>query len=251
MEIVVRADVGEVAREAAERVIAAAKDAVTERGQFTFVLSGGSTPEALYRLLATAEFARRMDWEHTAVFFGDERCVPPEHEWSTYGLVRRTLLEDVPLRGETIYRVPAEDGPANAAREDAQTRAGVLSVPTGELPRFDLVLLGMGDDGHTASLFPGMPALDERDAWVVGTAVPAYVKPQVPRVTLTLPVLNAARDVLFLVTGQGKAERVRQVLDQVAGGATDETLPAARVKPNEGRLTWLLDEAAGAVLKQE
>ncbi len=244
MEIVVRADGAAVVREAAERVVAAAKDAVAERGRFTLALAGGSSPAALYELLASPAYLSRIDWPRTLIFFGDERCVPPEHEWSNYGMARRTLLDRVPLPPENIFPIRGENGPANAAAEYVEKLHAVFGQDE-SVPRFDLILLGMGDDGHTASLFPGMPALDERDAWVVGTSVPAYVKPQVPRVTLTLPVLNAARDVLFLVTGQGKAKRVREVRDEVAD------LPAVLVQPQDGRLAWLLDEAAGASLKQE
>lgn len=247
MEIVVKEDAVAVAREAAERVVTAHREAIAARGRFTFVLSGGSTPEALYRLLASPDYAPRIDWPRTEVFFGDERCVPPEHEWNCYGMARRALLDHVPLHSDAIHRIPAEHGPAGAADEYALTLARVLHLDQGQWPRFDLLLLGMGDDGHTASLFPGMAALDERVAWVVGTEVPPYVRPQVSRVTLTLPVLNNARAVLFLVTGQAKAERMRQVLTGASGKmAADggELLPAARVRPHEGTLTWLLDEAA-------
>lgn len=225
--------------EAAGRIFAqAAAEAVAKRGQFTVALSGGSTPEALYRWLVEPDHAGQVDWSRTHVFFGDERCVPPQDERSNYGKARETLLARVPLPSEHVHHIagelPPEEGAAQYARELAQ------HFGAQDLPRFDLILLGMGDDGHTASLFPGMPALEERERWAVSTDVPEYVRPHVPRVTLTFPVLNAARRVLFLVTGQGKAARVAEVLS----GAS--TLPAVRVRPVDGELVWLLDEAAAA-----
>lgn len=254
MEIVVRTDVSGVAHEAAERVVASSVKAIAARGRFTLVLAGGSTPAALYELLASPDVAPRVDWSRTHVFFGDERCVPPEHEWSNYGMARRTLLDRVPVPAEVIHRIHGENGPANAANDYATTIGRLLAPAPGAEPRFDLILLGMGDDGHTASLFPGMAALSESDAWVVGTAVPGYVRPQVPRVTVTLPVLNEARAVLFLVTGNAKADTVRRVLgegSQAGAERTDpEGLPAARVQPSDGLLTWLLDEPAASLLEK-
>jgi 6-phosphogluconolactonase len=251
VEVVVLSDAPAVAREAAERVISAANRAVAARGAFSLVLSGGSTPEMLYRLLAAPANRDRLDWSRTEIFFGDERRVPPDHEWSNYAMARRTLIDHVAVLPENVHRIAGELPPAEAASAYASGIRQALADPELSVPRFDLVLLGMGDDGHTASLFPGMPALLERDAWVVGTGVPQYVRPQVDRVTLTYPVINAAREVLFLVTGENKAEPMRKILREAPSQPADALLPAARVKPNDGMLTWLLEPAAASLLGGE
>jgi 6-phosphogluconolactonase len=232
-----------VAEAAGRFFIAAATAAVAARGRFTVALSGGSTPEVLYRWLAAPERAAQVNWPRVEVFFGDERCVPPDDPASNYGTAREALLSRVPLPPGNVHRVLGELPPEEAASAYERELGGVFY---GEQPRFDLILLGMGDDGHTASLFPGMSALQERGRWCVATAVPAYVKPSVPRVTLTFPALNAARNVAFLVTGQGKAARVAEALSQAGEGSL---LPAAQVNPSSGALTWLLDEHAAAQLE--
>jgi 6-phosphogluconolactonase len=249
VEIVVRPDGEAVAREAIERVLVSAAQAVSSRGRFIFALAGGSTPAVLYELLASPEFIHRVDWARTEVFFGDERCVPPDHEWSNYRMARQALLDHVPIRASNVHRIAGELGPDAAAAAYTATMGTVFVMGEGALPRFDLILLGMGDDAHTASLFPGMPALLEREAWAVGTPVPEYVRPQVRRVTLTLPVLNAARQVMFLVTGSAKAEPVRRVLLDAGHDPAAAALPAARVRPEEGALAWLLDQPAAAWLR--
>lgn len=231
-----------VAETAAHLFVAAAAEAIAARGQFTVALSGGSTPEALYRWLAQPEHAAQVDWPRTQVFFGDERSVPPEDARSNWGKAQETLLGHVPLPTENLHRIPGELSPEEGAARYERELAEHFG-PDG-VPRFDLVLLGMGDDGHTASLFPGMAALDERERWAAATDVPEYVRPYVPRVTLTFPVLNAARRVLFLVTGKGKAAGAAEVL------SGNSTLPAARVRPTDGALIWLLDADAAAQLKR-
>lgn len=232
-----------VAEAAGQLFISSARQAVAARGAFRVALSGGSTPEALYRWLAEPARAGQVDWRRVKVFFGDERCVPPDDARSNYGQARAALLGRVPLPGRNIHRMQGELPPEEAARACEQQLTHAFEA--GE-PRFDLILLGMGDDGHTASLFPRMPALEERTRWCVATDVPAYVKPNVRRVTLTFPVLNAARAVAFLVTGQGKAARVAEVLSPRGEG---ELLPAARVNPAGGALIWLLDEEAASLLE--
>ena len=250
MDIDVQADAKMVASEAGKHVLAAAGSAISDRGRFTLVLAGGSTPAALYELLASPPYSSRIDWPRVEVFFGDERCVPPDHASSNYAMAQRTLLSRVPLLSQNIHRISGELPPAEAAAAYAETIGSVLLPENALVPRFDLILLGMGDDGHTASLFPGMPALHERDAWVVSSPVPDYVRPAVARVTLTLPVLNAAREVLFLVTGQAKAETVRRVLRDAEHEVAAAALPAAQVRPRDGGLMWLLDESAGSLLEE-
>jgi 6-phosphogluconolactonase len=231
-----------VAEAAARHFVAASAAAIAARGQFTVALSGGSTPEALHRRLAEPDYAAQVNWPRVHVFFGDERAVPPDDARSNYGKARETLLTRVPLPPENLHPMAGGLLPNEGAAQ--YERALAEHFGADNLPRFDLILLGMGDDGHTASLFPGMPALDERARWVVATDVPPYVQPNVSRITLTYPVLNAARVALFLVTGNGKAARLGEVL------SGDSALPAARVNPADGELIWLLDEEAASQLKR-
>jgi 6-phosphogluconolactonase len=234
----------DLAGRAAGLIRAAAAVAVGERGRFTLALAGGSTPEKAYRLLAADDGAR---WDRTLLFFGDERFVPADDPRSNLAMVRRSLLTG-PVTAARVFPVPtARPSAADAARAYAATLAAELGVPPdGPPPRFDMVLLGLGDDGHTASLFPGQPALSERDAWVVSSP-PGVLPPPVDRVTFTFPTLNAARAVLFLVAGANKAEALRDVLE---GGADRERRPAAGVRPTAGSVTWLIDEAAAGLLSR-
>jgi 6-phosphogluconolactonase len=199
------------------------------------VLTGGSTPGRAYEMAA----ARGADWSRATVWFGDERCVPPDDDRSNYRLARTTLLDHVQV-GE-VLRMEAERGPSEGAdRYEAQVRERL-----GDVPRFDLLLLGLGSDAHCASLFPGKPGVDVRDRLVTGVPEPG-LEPFVPRVSLTIPALNAAREVVFLVTGSGKAEAVRRAF----GDPPDPASPAAHVRPTGGKLTVLLDAAAAAELRR-
>lgn len=225
-EIVVLPDLETISRAAAGRVAALAQAC----DPFTVALSGGSTPRRLYELLAASPFRERIPWAQTHVFWGDERCVPPDHPDSNYHLARQALLDRVPLLARNVHRILGELEPEQAA---AAYRAELLTA-LGDDRRFDLVLLGLGDDGHTASLFPGTAALQERTL----AAAVVYVERLASwRITLTLPTLNAARHVLFLVSGANKAPALVRVL---AG----EPLPAGLVRPPQGQLTWLVDRAA-------
>jgi 6-phosphogluconolactonase len=229
-------DPAALARAAAEEVARRAEAAVAARGAFTLALAGGSTPRALYRLLADpgAPFRARIAWPAVHAFFGDERAVPPDSFDSNARMAREALLDHVPVG--SVHRIAGELGADEAAaRCEADLRAHFGDAP---VPRFDLVLLGLGSDGHTASLFPGSPALAVRDRWAV--AGPPGLPPLVPRVTLTLPVLDAARAVLFLVAGADKAAPLRRLVRPRAG---EEPIPAARVHP-QGELLVLADEAA-------
>jgi 6-phosphogluconolactonase len=220
----------ELARAAAEHFTTIAENTIITRGQFTVALAGGSTPRATYALLASDEFATRLNWQHVHVFWGDERCVPPDHPDSNHRMAREALLDHVPIPTDNIHRIRGELNPEQATsiyRDDLKTTLGSDG-------RFDLVLLGMGTDGHMASLFPGTTALEERKR----AAVAVYVeKLQSWRVTLTLPTINAARHVLFLVSGSAKAT----VLAQISAG---KSLPAGLVRPSHGQLTWLVDKDA-------
>jgi 6-phosphogluconolactonase len=225
-------------RTAAAELSAAARAAVAQQGRFSLALPGGHTPRGLYALLAGDEaFRTAIPWARTHVFWGDERHVPPEDPDSNYRMAREVLLDRVPLPAANVHRVFAEERDAGraAARYEQELR-GFFGLEGAALPRFDFVLLGLGPDGHTASLFPGTSALQEATRLVVATHVPAL---GTDRITLTLPVLNQAACVTFLVSGAEKAPVVRAVLEQRRG----TPLPAQRVRPT-GRLLWLLDAAA-------
>jgi 6-phosphogluconolactonase len=228
------ADAADLARAAAEYFVALAGKAVATRGQFAVALAGGSTPRAAYALLASDEFAARVDWLRVHVFWGDERCVPPDHPDSNYRMARAALLDHVPIPTDNIHRIQGELNPDQAA----SIYQGELQAVLGTGERFDLILLGMGVDGHTASLFPGITALEERERAVVAVYVENM---QSWRVTLTLPIINAARHALFLVSGDAKAE----VLAQINAG---ERLPTSLVQPSHGQLTWLVDQNAASNL---
>ncbi|TAH34366.1 MAG: 6-phosphogluconolactonase [Planctomycetota bacterium] len=222
----------ELSRIATEEVLRAAGEAIAARGSFFVALAGGSTPRMLYQRLAAAPGVRFRRWQ---IFFGDERCVPPDHLDSNYRMVKEALLDPAGIPPELVHRIPGEMEPAAAA---VQYELELAESFPGAAPRFDLVLLGMGADGHTASLFPGTAALEERERLVRENRVE---KLQAWRVTMTLPLLNAARRVIFLVAGSDKAAALRSVL-QPAGGM--ELPPAARVAPVDGSLLWLVDRAA-------
>jgi len=230
-------DAEALARDAAQRFAGLAREAVGSRGRFSVALSGGSTPGALYRLLAEEPYRSQVAWTQAHLFWADERCVPPEDPGSNYRLAWEALIAHVRIPAENVHRVRGELAPKEAARAyDRELRRFFC----GPRPRFDLVLLGLGSDGHTASLFPESEVLEERERLAVATTA-IYGNRPAERVTLTLPALNAARQVVFLVSGLGKAEIVQAVLTDVEG-----RLPARRICPAAGQLTWLLDAAAAA-----
>lgn len=240
------ADAGALARDAAEELARCAEEAVRERGRFTLALAGGSTPKRLYELLADrdAPFRERIDWSSVHFFWGDERHVPPDHSDSNYRMAREALLDAVPVPPGNVHRIRAElPGAVQAAAEyEAELRRSFALVP-GEVPRFDLVLLGLGADGHTASLFPGSEALHERERLV---AAPWIAKLQAFRITLTPPVIERAAEVLFLVSGEDKAPALHAVL---AGERDPDRLPAQLARPRDGRLLWLVDRTAASRLE--
>jgi 6-phosphogluconolactonase len=227
---------------AAEEVIRAATQAIAERGRFTIALSGGSTPRNLYTLIA-ANASANLPWAQMFFFWGDERHVPPDDADSNYRMAQETLLSKVPVPPGNVFRIPAENPDATAAAEAyEQTLRKFFALAPGEVPRFDLILLGLGPDGHTASLFPETAALRETSRLVVANWVE---KLNASRITFTLPVLNAARCVAFLVSGADKAAVVREVLE---GNAPAEKYPSRLVQPGEGKLIWFVDRAAASEL---
>jgi len=237
-------EAGALALRAAALAVEAAREAVAHRGRFLFVLSGGSTPEKLYRLLAEPEHRSAIEWTKTFVFFGDERFVPPDDPASNLGMAQRALLAQVPIPAAQVLAVPTGEKSSTTAAAVYSRDVGRQAPDSLPIPRFDLVLLGLGDDGHTASLFPGKPALKVHDRWVTSSP-PGVLPPSVERITMTFPVLNAARQVVFLVVGEKKAEVVREILERSAGA---EKYPAARIAPVDGTLTWFLDQAAASRL---
>jgi 6-phosphogluconolactonase len=224
----------ELARAAARFFTEEAVGAVQSGGRFRVALAGGSTPRQLYLHLA----GEPLPWNRTELFWSDERHVPPDHPQSNYRMAREALLSRVPLAEENVHRIRAElPEAAQAAEEYEETLREVFALPPPEVPRFDLVLLGIGADGHTASLFPGSNALAESRRLVVAPWVPQL---DAFRITLTLPVLNHAATVLFLVSGSEKAEILAKVLDD----PSEPPLPARAVRPAAGRLVFLVDEPA-------
>lgn len=239
-DIQVLEDTTALAQEAADRFVAAAEEAIENRGRFTVALSGGSTPQEAYSRLAEPTLATRVSWRNVHLFWGDERCVPPDHPDSNYRMARKTLLQKVPIPQANVHRIQGELDPDSAADAYADELRSFFG--SDERPRFDLIFLGLGKDGHIASLFPGSAALRETEQWVLAVFAEAL---QAWRVTLTPPVLNSARQLSFLVSGKSKAERLQEVLE---GEPPPEPLPAQLIQPLNGQVTWLVDQAAAARL---
>ena len=216
---------------AAAAILSAGREFLQRKDRFTLVLSGGSTPRPVYEAMTGAGHA--LDWSRTHIFFGDERCVPPEHEWSNYGMARQALIDNVPIPPENVHRIQGELGPEEAARAYEQELRDFFG--SNMVPFFDMVLLGMGPDGHTASLFPGHPATREISHWTAPVTSPP-MDPRVARVTLTLPVLNAASRVLFLLGSKGK----EKVLEQALSPLPPPNLPVSMVSPTCGLPTWFV-----------
>jgi 6-phosphogluconolactonase len=218
----------------AEQLEVAAKEAIGTRGRFSFALSGGSTPKALYQLLASPGRKERFDWEKIDILFGDERAVAPDDALSNFKMANEALLQHVPSR---VFRMEGEREHLEAAASEYEAQIRGLSAP------IDVVLLGLGDDGHTASLFPHSPQLSA-DGLVVATP-PASMQPHVRRLTFTFPLINGAHHVWFLAVGAGKAERLQQVLQ---GPRDVQNLPSQGVAPTNGELKWFVDEAAARLV---
>lgn len=217
--------------DAANFIVDLARESLAERSEFRVALSGGNTPRPVHAEVArlTGDFP----WDKAIITFGDERCVPPDDEQSNYRMARETLLEPAAIPGKSVIRMRGEIDPQTGAQE-YEDDLNRLSVQRGEnIYRHDLILLGMGDDGHTASLFPGTPALEEKTRWVVANFVPKF---DTWRLTFTYPLINSARHVCFLVNASKHADLIERIL------AGDQQYPAARVNPTDGKLTWILGQ---------
>jgi len=243
--VVVCADAESVALAAARYFVQWAWQAIGQDGRFNVALSGGHTPEALFRVLASQEFRAQVDWGRVELFWGDERAVPPESKESNYGVARRELLIRVPIPGGNVHRMEAEKPNIGRAAQDYEDLLREkLPLDSRGFPRFHLIFLGLGPEGHTASLFPGVRGTRETSRWVSTPLVPKIGS---RRMTLTLPVLNAAHRALFLVAGAEKAE----ILHTVLAGTSDPPLPAQLVRPPDGTRTFLCDEAAAKLVLED
>ncbi len=244
MTVAIYPDADTLSHEAARYVVRVANESIVTHGRFTFALAGGSTPKKLYGLLASEPYRDQINWALVEIFWSDERCVPPDSEDSNYHLAEEVLLSKVPIPANQIHRMPADtadqDAAALAYTEEIQRVFG-----TNGIPRFDLLQLGMGPEGHTASLFPHQAALKELRRLVMPVSVP---KPPPQRLTFTPPLLNAAVHVLFLVTGQDKADAVQAILE---GENNPDEYPAQLIWPPEGEVTWMLDTAAASKLRAQ
>jgi 6-phosphogluconolactonase len=242
VSIQVLSDLDAISHKAAEIFLNLSTNSLPAKESFAVALSGGSTPRRFYRLLGSAPYRNQVGWRRIHFFWADERCVPREHEESNFKTVYDAFLSRVPVPEANIHRIRGEKSPDEAARE----YDGAIKAFRGgtEIPVFDLIILGMGEDGHTASLFPGSEALREKKR----LAVPVYKGGQeVHRVTLTLPILNNAFQVLFLVSGQSKSKVLSEILE---GGEKRSGYPAGLVAPAHGKITWLIDREAAEKLRE-
>lgn len=230
-----------LATEAAERVINVIGQATRENGLCNIALAGGKTPREVYSMLATDTYRDQVAWSNLHLFWGDERMVSPEHQDSNFRMVQETLLDRVNIPDGNIHRIRGEIAPEKAANEYAELLHNHFKEG---LPCFDLILLGLGEDGHTASLFPGTDAVEEGERHVVAVYVPGL---NTWRVTLTLPVLNAAREILFLVSGRSKADIVRRIIS-IKQPAKE--FPATMVNPENGTLHWMLDSESVVLINE-
>lgn len=238
--IEVYGNAGELAWAAALRFAGLCQSSIAERGKFCVALSGGSTPKLLFSLLADQPFADSLAWSSIYFFWGDERCVAPDHADSNYHMASNTLLSKVPVPAQNIFRIPAED--ENPDQAAANYSRAVQEFFNAGPARFDLVFLGMGADGHTASLFPGTKALNIDDQIAAANYVDKF---QAHRITLTAQTINNARNIIFLVAGEDKAVTLKEVIE---GEYQPNIFPSQLIKPHDGYLLWMIDEAAASLL---
>lgn len=229
-----------LAQAAAEHIIETIQTRLAHQSNASIALAGGSTPKAAYQQLA--QMSGRLDWRRIHLFWGDERCVPPDHPESNYHMARQTLLDFIAIPPENVHRMRGEEDPFSAAGAYEAELRTFFSGGNGR--GFDLILLGLGEDGHTASLFPGSPALQIQDRWVVAVEHNQPPPPLVTRLSITLPVINAAAYVTYLVLGAAKSGRLAQILAAAGMTSIEPPLPAQLVRPTSGNLSWLVDEDA-------
>ena len=239
-EIQIAPDLASVSRIGADEIVRCAKESIAARGRFTIALSGGSTPQGTHALLAER---KDLPWDKIYVFFGDERHVPPDDKDSNYRAAKESLLSKIPIPAENVHRIPAELDARVAAQQYEEDLRKFFQLSPGQWPRFDLIMLGMGPDGHAASLFPGTAALNENSRWVAANWVE---KLNTWRITFTFPLINRAAEVLYLIAGDDKAQVLRDVLE---GDKTD-VYPVQRVQPVDGKFLWIIEKGAARLLTQ-
>lgn len=244
MDVVIFSDGEKLSQAAAEYIVRLAHESIAAHGTFTLALSGGSTPKKLYGMLAAEPYRSQIDWPHVEIFWSDERCVPVDDPECNYNMALEVMLSKLQLEASQIHRMPADEVDRDVAAQE-YTREMQRIFGTNDIPAFDLIQLGMGPEAHTASLFPHQESLHERERLVMPVSVP---KPPPPRLTFTPPLLNAARHILFLVTGAEKADAVQAVLE---GEQQPDEYPAQIVHPTHGDVTWMLDSAAARKLSQK
>lgn len=240
---IIEPDFSAMARKGAEIFSRAAKESVEIRGRFAVAISGGSTPRSMYRMLGQEPLSSNIPWDKTDIFWVDERCVPENDPASNFGLAKKDFLDKIPIAQNQIHPMPVEVSPGEGARIYQGALSDFFHLQKGDFPVFDLIFLGTGKDGHTASLFPGQKALDEMEKLVI------FIKggdPDVNRLTMTFPVLNHARKIVFMVSGINKADVVKTILE-----FPEARLPAQRIQPIDGTLTWLLDSESASMLSKE
>jgi 6-phosphogluconolactonase len=239
-KIIIKDDPNLLAKQAAEIFVAGARRSVDERGRFTVAISGGSTPRRMYKMLASEPYIRNIPWQKSHIFWVDERCVHQDRPESNYGTAKRDFIDKVPIPQTNVHGITCEPSHQVSAKEYQKTLKDFFSFENARIPRFDLIFLGMGVDGHIASLFPGQKSLYEKEKLV------AAVKggnPNVNRITMTLLLLNQARHIVFIITGKEKSRTVQRVLED-----SKIRLPAQKIRPLDGQLTWLLDRGAASLL---
>jgi len=242
MNIAIYQDVGTLSHDAAEYVVRIVSESIKTHGRFTIALSGGSTPRKLYGLLGNEPYRSQIDWTLVHIFWSDERCVPPNNEESNYHMAHELLLSKISIPAVQVHRMPADMPNRNAAAREYEDEMRRVFETDG-VPNFDLIQLGMGPEGHTASLFPHQASLHEQQRLIMPVSVP---KPPPDRLTFTPPLLNAARNVLFLVTGSDKADALHAMLE---GPYNPDEYPAQIVRPPNGEVTWMVDTAAATKLQ--
>jgi 6-phosphogluconolactonase len=239
-KIIIKEDPVLLAKQAVEIFADSAERAISKRGRFAVALSGGSTPRRMHKLLVTEPFVHNIPWGKTNIFWVDERCVPHDSNESNYGTAKRDFINKVPIPSAQVHFIPTSFSPRASADNYQKTLNDFFSFENKCPPRFDLIYLGMGTDGHIASLFPGQNTLGEKERLIV------HLKggdPNVERISMTLPLLNQARSIVFMITGKEKARTVQAVLENQKKG-----LPALKIRPSDGQLIWLLDRRAASLL---
>ena len=242
MHIAIYSDIDTLSQQAARYVVRIASESIAARGRFTIALSGGTTPRKLYSLLGSEPYSSQIDWNLVHIFWGDERCVPLDNPDSNYFMAQEVLMSKIPIPAFQVHRMPADQPDRDAASQEYAIEMQ-RAFGTHGIPAFDLIQLGMGPEGHTASLFPHQASLHENQRLVMPVSVP---KPPPDRLTFTPPLLNAARNILFLVTGSDKADALQAVLE---GTYQPEEYPAQIVRPPNGEVVWMLDKAISAKIR--